>query len=321
VFDGLGLSTEPSDTSAGSISFRRGMNPHKSGVKQTGGCPHRPIVRLVQTFCKKGFKMFYESRDGQSLVVEDDETVVLTASKSDEIGFRVGALRPVTTAALLVAAGRTPLNPPRLSDENHFERLQSTSDFVSLAPSDAENGVDGYSISYLSHILDALDPNEPLPSHVEIAVAPKERNCGCSGGDKQKYISTRPIPVLDIRKEIASQGRDKATAAHHEDAFRYNRMYVPTLFQDFRVYAPCLEFKDIVVGFNSTLVLDDDVHFLIGGNFLGYQGSRIVQRGKYLNVDIQHRMQGSLYRLVHEITKAQLHIDLKLLSTLEPTKP
>lgn len=265
--------------------------------------------------------MFYESGDGQSLVVEDDETVVLTASKADEIGFRLGALRPVTTPALLIVAGRTPSNPPRLSDENHFERIQSTYDFVPLAEPDAENRVGGYSISYLTHVLEALDPNAQVPSHVEIAVPADEQNCGCGGGEKQAHGRSAARSMLDLKNDIAGHDPKNAPADLKEIGLRRNRMYVPDIFKNFRVFAPHLQFRDIVVGFNSTLVLDEDVHFLIAGNFFGYQGSRIVQRSKYLNVDIQHRMQGSLYKVFHEITKAELHLDLELLSTLDPTKP
>ncbi|MGH6851180.1 MAG: hypothetical protein ACREDD_12160 [Methylocella sp.] len=259
--------------------------------------------------------MFLRSEETSqpSLVVAEGATFTLSAHHAHEHPNLITNLRPRTTAALLVAAGRPPAMPPRLSDAGAFEHIEKTEGLVNLHGPDDVGRVAGYSVPFLSRLFDVLDPDihrtpPPTvqwhrPAH-EVGVHP----CGC--GDRLSQL-------------------DPATAAHdrlQKRARDFRQLItapVPDFLIELKVFTWALNVHDIIVERNATLVLDDSVAFLLVRNFLCYQGSRIVQKSRYLTADIIGVLRGSIQSdfELFTVVNAVLKVNMAKLKLAAPTKP
>jgi len=106
--------------------------------------------------------MIYANDNGAypSLLVEDGETVTITARDMHETGIL--RMRPRTTAALLVLAGSPPSLAPRLSDRAAFEPIERDVGLVDITQLDEDGRIAGYSVGHVRTVLAALDALDAL---------------------------------------------------------------------------------------------------------------------------------------------------------------
>ncbi|MCC3766556.1 hypothetical protein [Streptomyces sp. UNOC14_S4] len=229
--------------------------------------------------------MWVHGERGMALVVEDEQTVELRAD-DHELGSAL--LRPSTTAALLVACGLDSPSPVRLSDPEAFRPVEPDERYVYVDRLDGEGRIGGHSPSFVRRVLTALDPTLPPPQTASWRVGGDRTpgpGCGC-GGVPRTAAAAGPGAVLD---EV--------------------RVPVPDFLRLFHaVIAPSLV-SDIVVGVNATLAIGTDIHHMITGNILCYQGARIRQQGHSLAIDVGGTVRGSIPGYVHQVVDGRLSID------------
>ena len=262
--------------------------------------------------------MLYRNEDGRfpSLLVEDGETVTLSVKSARETGIPILKMRPRSVAALLVLAGLPPPNAPRLSDRAAFERIEKTDGFVNFAELDEDGRLDGYSVPYIREVLGALDPDDRVPPKLVRKLFPLDEgheDCGCTRRRRAGNASGVPARDADPADFAAASLSARMTHSVRE-------AFVPDFVANLQVVSLFTAFGDIVVGRGGTLVLDADTNFVIADNFLAYRGSRIVQRGRYLSVDVTGKMRGSIRDIIH-IASAALQVNWTALSAQSPTKP
>jgi len=260
--------------------------------------------------------MFVRSEESShsSLVVADGTTFVLSASHVSRHPNLITNLRPRTTAALLVAAGRPPAVPPRLSDAGAFGHVNETEGLVNLHARDEEGRVAGYSVPFLSRIFDALDSDIPTPPPTVQWHRPADdvgvHRCSCSGRAPQP---DRTTAVHDHQQIRARDFRHLITAP------------VPNFLISMEIFFVVLDLEDIIVHPNATLVLDGSVAFMLARNFLCYDGARIVQQSPYLCTDIVGTLRGSINPRfkdrVSEVVAGVLKLNMAGLLHDVPTKP
>jgi len=264
--------------------------------------------------------MLYRNDDGRhpSLLVEDGETVTIGA-KGVHDGIPVAMMRPRTTAAIMVLGGRLPSQGPRLTDRGAFERVESAEGLVNFAEVGYDGTIDGYSVPFISRILDAFDPREPVPpTSVQLRVPSDSRrkNCGCSASQGSRKLAR------GVTEEVAIHDRALAEAPSSTLRTRGRlSVYVPEFLVKMKVHGLFTSLGDIVVGFNATLVLDSNIAFAVADNVFAYRGSRIVQRSDYLNLDVRGILRGGILSKIHTVAEKTLRVNYTALAAERATKP
>jgi hypothetical protein len=265
--------------------------------------------------------MLYRNENGRppSLLVGDGETVTISATGARSVGMTPLKMRPRTTAALLVLGGRPPSAPPRLTDHGAFETVESTDGMETFAEVDTNGQIGGYSVSFISRMLDLFEPNDPFPPRTVRLETPREivgEHCGCSA-------ERHSIRIAERRAEESTR-HDRLPAKASLPTYRthnISEVYVPKFIVNLKIYALFLSLGEIIVGFNATLILDDDINFAVADNVLAYHGSRIIQRSDYLNLDVRGIMRGGILFKIHETTQTTVKVDLAALAAQTATKP
>lgn len=97
---------------------------------------------------------------------------------------------------------------------------------------------------------------------------------------------------------------------------------VPSFVVDINVHILAPYLSDIIAKKNATLVLDDDVTHLIARNVYCYEGSRILQKSRHLNVDITGALRGGIPSYIHFFTATDvLKVRAHELQLVAPDKP
>jgi hypothetical protein len=131
-----------------------------------------------------------------------------------------------------------------LSDGNAFEQVQNVEALVNLHARDDDDRVAGYSVTFLSRIFDALDPDSRTPpSTVQWranARPDSAHGCGCKGASTHSTTAaTTPVDqnalVSDIHNRIDAP--------------------VPKFISEINVHILAPYLSDIVVRKRATLVL------------------------------------------------------------------
>lgn len=262
--------------------------------------------------------MLYRNANGiPSLLVEDGQTFTISTKSAREFGIPVLKMRPRHTAALLTLAGQRIANAPRLSDNSAFEQIDNADGLVSFSEPDQDGRIDGYSVPFLKGVLQALDPNERMPPKSVkrlVTVTTAKKGCACSSHEHAVQTEKSTALLQNVR-EISAY-----SAAAFIKTHSVRETFVPEFMSSLRIFSLFTRLGDIVVGRNATLVLDSDLYFAIADNLLGYQGSRLVQRGEILNLDITGTLRGSLINIIHHASDV-LKVDWKALSLQAATKP
>jgi hypothetical protein len=250
--------------------------------------------------------MLYKNEDSPypSIVVKDGETATLSGAPGQVTGVPVIAMRPLTTAALWLMAGKDPPGTPRLSDRTHFEEIDCTDGFVNLAYADEEGRVDGYSAPFLRSVIDALDPEARVPERVRRLIPPEGTQYGC----KCRTAREAPDPAL-------------AEAAALRAGYSVRETFVPEFLVQLNLFSYVTRLGDIIVGRNSTLILDSDLMFAWAGDCLAYRGARIIQQAPFLALNLTGTMRGSLTFTFHDLVSDTLKIDREILGREPATKP
>lgn len=258
--------------------------------------------------------MLFKSADSQfpSVVVEEGQTLTLRAKDARETSLPQMAMQPRTTAALLVMAGQSPSNAPRLSDTAAFEQTDQTDGMVSFSDLDQDGRIGGYSVPFLKDILGGLDPVSRYPPESVKRKAPlapaKPCRCNCSGGD-------HAAPAFKASAFTETEARID------ESAYTICEFPVPEFIQKLKVVSLFTRLGDIIVGRNATLILDDDIFLAIAENVWAYQGARIFQRATNLNLDVTGVMRGSVTRIFHFTASEVLKVDRHILAAEPLSKP
>jgi hypothetical protein len=264
--------------------------------------------------------MLYHNEDGRapSLLVEDGETVTISARDVRETGIPILKMRARTTTALLVLAGQLLPTAPRLSDRTAFEQIERTDGFVNFSEPHQDGKIAGYSVPFVRGVLEALDPNERVPPRSVKRLIPfdeENNDCGCFPSRirmrNAKDVASKP----GINAVALAEASLPPTVTHS-----VREIFVPDFISELKVFSLFTILGDIVVGRNATLVLDSDISFAIADNILAYRDSRIVQQANYLNVDILGTMRGSLLNIFHTATDG-LKVNWDVLAAELPTKP
>ncbi|HXB72348.1 MAG TPA: hypothetical protein VNY05_29180 [Candidatus Acidoferrales bacterium] len=263
--------------------------------------------------------MIYRNPDGRypSLLVEDGQTLTISARDAREIGVPMLTMQPRTTAALLVLAGQPPPAAPRLSDRAAFEQIDRTEGLASFSKLDQDGRIAGYSVSFIRGVLEAFDPNDRVPPQSVKRLIPSDvdKPCDCSSSQHQARNVTRATNIAPATSAVAADVSQSKPATGSLRAIR-----VPEFLVDFKVYSLFVRLGDIVVSHNATLVLDSDISFAIADNVLAYTGARIVQRGGNMNLDVTGIMRGSIFSLIHSVTDV-LRVNFQSLAAELATKP
>ena len=267
--------------------------------------------------------MLYPNDDGRhpSLLVEDGETVTIGLRDAREIGMPVFTVRPRTTVAMMVLGGRALAQAPRLNDRGAFEQVESANGLLSFTDLDSNGTIGGYSVPFIAGILDALDPREPRPStSVHLAAHGngngRANDCGCGGSHVSGEATGRAFDEIAGRERTAMKGSATAVSTG-----RSLEAYVPEFLVNLQIYSLFVRLGDIVIGRSATLILDDDLSFIIADNVLAYTGSRIVQRADYVNLDVVGIMRGGILTKFHTLAEAKLRVDFANLALQPSTKP
>lgn len=252
-----------------------------------------------------------EESDQPGIIVGEGETFTLTAQHSQEYPGLIARLRPRTTAALLVAAGRPPAKPLRLSDGHAFEQVQNVEGLVNLHDRDDDGRVAGYSVAFLSRIFDALDPDSRTPpSTVQWRARARPdstHGCGCKGASAHATTAA----MTQVNQSVLAS-----------DIYARIDAPVPKFISEINVHIAVPYISDIIVNENATLVLDDSVGHLIARNVFCYNGSRIVQKSQRINVDITGVLRGGIPNYVKFFTGVDiLKIKLSVLEAIAADKP
>ncbi|MEO5892032.1 MAG: hypothetical protein ABIQ31_17425 [Ferruginibacter sp.] len=262
--------------------------------------------------------MLYRNANGfPSLHVEDGQTFTISNKSARELGIPVLKMRPRNTAALLTLAGQQIANAPRLSDNSAFEQIDNADGLVSFSDPDQDGRIDGYSVPFIKGVLQALDPKERMPPKSVkrlVALTTAKKGCACSSHD-HAVQTVKSSPVSQNVSEILAYDTAALSKTHS-----VRETFVPEFVTSLRIFSLFTRLGDIVVGRNATLVLDSDLYFAIADNLLGYQGSRLVQRGEILNLDITGTLRGSITNIIHQASDV-LKVDWKALSLQAATKP
>jgi hypothetical protein len=264
--------------------------------------------------------MLFHNEDGRhpSLLVEDGETVTISARDAHENGIPIQRMRPRTTAALLVLAGQQFPSPPRLSDRAAFEQIETTEGLVNLSKLDQDGRIAGYSVSFIRGILSALDPKERVPPKSVRRLIPldnENNHCCCSS---KRHLTHKAKNTLSASSTNTVSLAEASTSPQLTHSFR--EAFVPEFLVNLQVSALFTRLGDIVIGHNATLIMGPDISYAIADNILGYHGSRIVQRGSYLNVDVIATMRGGILNRFHTVTDT-LKVNWHELALQPPTKP
>jgi hypothetical protein len=232
--------------------------------------------------------VWFPTSDGSSLLVEDGERITI-GSDDPEVSSVV--LRPLTAAALMVTCGILTPSPARLSDQDSFERLDTTEGYVDVKHPAPDGRIGGFTPSFLRRILTVLDPEAPVPTSVRLRPAPPR--AGFFGAQQ-----VTDMDLLDGRRNIgAGQGLNDI------------EMPVPEILSGFGIVTVVPKLIDIVVGFNSTLFLDFTITQLMVNDFLCYEGAQVHQESDYLAADIFGTMMGGLHEVIYEVEGERLVIN------------
>ncbi|GAB1642176.1 hypothetical protein [Krasilnikovia sp. MM14-A1259] len=227
--------------------------------------------------------MLFPSDNGPSLLVKDGETVTLSTDRAEEDGLTALRLRPLTAAALHRAFGTMRDSPPRLSDERAFERVEDVGGLVDLSHPDDDGRIGGFTMAALHNMLSVIDPDAHLPTHISWP------------------------PVADQLSDMAA-GSPPSRHVSAEFSSMKLRIPLPKFVADLSSHFTTLLFRDIVVESGATLVLEKDLNHLWAGNFVAYNGARIVQRSSFLTIDVMGRLRGGLLNLSHVISDHALEL-------------
>jgi hypothetical protein len=257
-------------------------------------------------------QMLYAKDDSRypSVVVTDGQTLTLSGAARRVSGVPALVVRPRTTAALLLVGGRRPPLLPRLSDESQFEEMDCSDGLVDLGEPDREGRIDGYSRAFLRGIFDRLDPDQRTPAErVRAVIPPPEREVACR------------CPARATTEGVAVDVTALDDVALRKLGYTVREWFVPEFIQRLSVFRYINRLGDIIVGRNSTLVLEADFGFAIADNFLAYHGARIVQQAANVTLDIVGRMRGSVSITAHDIVGQTVKLDPGLLAKDIVTKP
>jgi hypothetical protein len=236
--------------------------------------------------------MWFRSDDIASLLVEDETTATITTADPE---LETVSLRPLTTAALLVACGIPSATPARLSDPDVFERLERPDGHVEVGPSQ-DGRIAGYTAPFLRRILTNLDAEEPVPESVRLRIpAPSPSMPDRRAADGQSVRTNDVRGRLPVRADV--------------------EVHVPDFLRRLSLYIAVPLLQDIIVGFNATLVIDSSIHHLLARNILCYDGSRIQQNGAYLTIDA-FSLRGGISKIFHRVDKERLAIHSDILEEL-----
>jgi hypothetical protein len=225
--------------------------------------------------------VWFRSDDGSSLLVEDGETVTISASGKE---LQAVILRPLTTTATLVACGILTTSPARLSDAAAFESLDTVEGYVDVKRPGPDGRIGGYTQSFLRRILTVLNPEVPIPKSVSLP----------QGSDTERAGSRRNAGTVQDLNEIV--------------------IPVPSMLTNSGIAVAVPRLIDIVVGLNSTLILNSDITHLMVNDFLCYDGARVIQQSDYVALDVAGIMMGGLTLPVYRPQDGRLHIDHSLLA-------
>ena len=232
--------------------------------------------------------MWFKNDGVPSLLVEDGKTVTLTAANAE---LPAMVLRPLTTAAFLVACGIVPSTPARMCDPAAFQRLKTTEGYVSIKLPSPDGRIGGYTSSFLRHILTSLNSDAPMPESVRLRTSAQRTS---AVGEQRTAARVRNVSVS------AEQGLVDI------------EIPLPEFMRHFGLVTPIAHVKDIVVGVNSTLVLDASITHLLVNDFVCYRGSKIIQESSYLALDVCGTMIGGLFDVIHQIAHEGLLINFDL---------
>jgi len=265
--------------------------------------------------------MLYRGGDGRppALVIEDGETVTISAARAPEAGIPLLKMRPRTTAALLVMAGKRTAAPPRLSDAAAFEEIDSTDGFVRLSELDGDGRIAGYSVPFLRGVIDTLDPSEPAPPRSVTRLVRLEAEESGSGLPPSVRGAARTRGITPAESTPVSAFPD--ALPHSPTDHSVIESYVPSVVQDLKIFDFTARLGDIVVGRDATLVLDKDLWFAWADNLLGYTGSRVVQRAPYFNLDVTGTVRGGILGIVHAVVADELTVNWTAVAAQKPTMP
>ena len=228
-----------------------------------------------------------------SLLVEAGKTVTVGAEDADILTVSTAAFRPRTLAALLVLCGMPTQTPARLSDPQAFEPIEKTSGLVDIRWPDADGRIGGHTQAFLRRVLENLDTDSAIPETVHLPVAASPR----ANFDMDRRIAER-APIAPVSSNISQTLRPAAV-----------EVPVPHFVRHLSIFARFAMFDDIVVEQDATLLLNASLTYVIASNVLAYQGSRIVQQGDYMALDVSGRVVGGMVRIAHGISAARLVVD------------
>jgi hypothetical protein len=206
-----------------------------------------------------------------NVLVEPDQTVVLSTDPGRGVQLPSVALRPKTPVALAAMFGVHRGVPVRPSDQHHFERVDATDGLVRLRDAARNGDVAGHSYGFLYQVLQQIDGQGRLPARIRVHPARH------SGPDRRRVAT--PVTTPDTNADARSGVVDVAT---------------PAFLVDLSVVMEGLEVQNIVVGYHGTLVIDADVSFLLAHDFVMYQGATVIQNSPSLHLDVVGRMVGDL---------------------------
>jgi hypothetical protein len=233
-------------------------------------------------------------KEGTELTIDPD---ILTASGVVENIL----VRPRTTTALKILAGKAVTNPVGFSNERHFQRVESGGDLFPIESAFRGEDLGGVPPVVLNALIDALDDTLDTPSeYVEFWPEPEqEPGCACS---REPHS----------RKKIIAQASSTPRASSGPDARKIRPVSivpVPIFVRELMISALLWRIKDIVIESDATLTLGKNLHYLWGFNFLGYWNSRVVQRAKLMTVHMYGNMRGGVFDKIHKLDDDRLTID------------
>jgi hypothetical protein len=226
--------------------------------------------------------------DPPSVLVDEGKTFTLDLEEfSDQL--HVTMVRPRNVAALKTVCGLVGSErPERLSDESAFEIFDGDREgSVNLTRPCEQGRIGDHSPTFVRKLVERLDPSEKMPESVRFLTSHHDGRLAPGAGERGADVSGFDGP-------------------HHIAA----EVPVPDFIANFDVHVPVVNFLDIVVTSNSTLVLGTSVSFLRVRNILCYESARIIQRAPLLTVDASGRVRGSLLPLNWTIGALGLAVDM-----------
>lgn len=212
----------------------------------------------------------------------------LRISHEEPQGGQEALLRPKTVPALKTIAAVPVLRPARLLDPKAFETIKDRSAADHLTPilPDGAGNIGGLRHDIVQAMISSLGDKGPIPKQVVIVQRLRER----TELRPRRSVSYLPIPEPEPPERDWLRQMGILEKIHQKIV----ELAVPEWIRNLHVFSSVLQYDDLVIEANGTLIIGPHITSLTAKNVYMHQGAKVIQNSPYLMVDISGDLRGEM---------------------------